>query len=220
MADLQDMDDEFWEHLNIKSERCCYALALLTCCCCGCCAVQQLTPDATLTFIDKKRAESKEQQLKALLARIDELQSEKQQLQEEATAARAQTANLNSLLSSAKTQLQDARRQYQQEIDSLRQQLADARQQLQRTQSSGSNNSVELEALRHQASADRDQMVQLRQKHSEATVRAEQAEKEKQLLLTNLQNLLKLNAELQATLTAERQKAVSGCACCATLHAG
>lgn len=168
---------------------------------------------------DKKRAESKEQQLKALLTRIDELQSEKQQLQEEATAARVllatHTAHLNSLLSSAKTQLQEARKQYQQEIDLLKQQLADAQQQLQRTQSSGSNNSVELEALRHQASADKDQMDQLRQQHSAATVRAEQAEKEKQLLLTNLQNLLKLNAELQATLTAERQKKVSELHCCA-----
>lgn len=161
---------------------------------------------------DKKRAESKEQQLKGLLSRIDELQAQNQQLQEGAAA----TAGLKSQLANAKSQLQDARKQHQQEVEVLKQQLEDAHRKLQRTQSSSLNNAADSEALRQQATtsqaaadAAQAELAQLRQKHSQVAAQAEKAEKEKQLLLTNLQSLIKLNAELQAALTIERQQRVS-----------
>lgn len=97
----------------------------------------------------------------------------------------------------------------------LKQQLQDAHRKLQRTQSSSLNNAADSEALRQQATtsqaaadAAQAELAQLRQKHSQVAVQAEKAEKEKQLLLTNLQSLIKLNAELQAALTKERQQRV------------
>jgi chromosome segregation ATPase len=166
---------------------------------------------------DKKRAESKEQQLKGLLSRIDELQAQNQQLQEGAAAA----AGLKSQLASAKSQLQDARKQHQQEVAALKQQLEDAHRKLQRTQSSSLNNAADTEVLRQQATtsqaaadAAQAELAQLRQEHSQA---AAQAKIEKQKLLDSVTQLIKLNTELQAVLTAERQQRVSIELCCACM---
>jgi chromosome segregation ATPase len=178
---------------------------------------------------DKKRAESKDQQLKALLARIDELQAEQQQLQDAATAAQSQAGNLSTLLSTCRTQLQDSRDQHRMEVEALEQQLAAAQQRLQRNNSDGLNNTAEVENFRKQAAANKAdadaankaafaykaeadaalvELQLLKQQLSAASARADQAVKEKQLLLENMQNLLRLNTVLQATLKAEREQQV------------
>jgi len=178
-------------------------------------------PHSCITYgwpaADKKRAETKEQQLKGLLARIDALQAEKQQLQEAATAAQERTSSLNQLLSKTKCSLMDARKQHQQELDALKQQLENAQQELQRTHSSGLNNAAELEAVREQArssqsaaDAAKAELSKAQQEKQQAAEELAKANLEKQLLLANMQQLLKLNKELQQSLAAEREKKV-GC---------
>jgi DNA repair exonuclease SbcCD ATPase subunit len=167
----------------------------------------------------KKRAENKDQQLQALLARIDELEAEKQQLkadkqqaQGEVAAARSHISSVTSSLASVKQQLLDARNQHSQEVEALKQQLASAQHLLQRTQSSSFNNTAEVESLRHQAgaskaAADAAQALasQLQQKLDRVTADQAKSALEKKLLLQQCDTLLELNEQLQAKLAVEQQ---------------
>lgn len=173
----------------------------------------------------KKRAENKDQQLQALLNRIDELTAEKQQLQAdnkqaqgEVAATRSHISSVTSSLASMKQQLQDARRQHSQEVEALKQQLASAQHLLQRTQSSSFNNTAEVESLRHQADASKAAAEaaqtlanQLQQKLDSVTSDQVKTATEKKLLLQHCDMLLALNTQLQAKLEAEQQVSSQCC---------
>lgn len=176
-----------------------------------------LFPTCPLThFIsktDKKRAENKEQQVKGLLARIDALEGEKQQLSAEAASSRQTALSAKGQLARSQQQLQDAQKQHQQELQALKQQLSQAQQDLQRTQSSSFNNAAaECEGLRQQLDASREaaaaaqaQLSKAQQEQQALSRDLEQAKKEKGRLLESMQQLLKLNQELQQRLETERQ---------------
>lgn len=211
---MDDIDDDFWEHLNIKSEgrRC-------MCCVVDMPHVLAVADNSLFAPAGKKRAENKDQQLQALLARIDELQAEKQQLQAdkkqaqgEVAAAQSHISTITSSFTTVKQQLLDARKQHSQEVQALKQQLANAQHELQRTQSSGFNNTAEVESLRHQAdtskaAADAAQALssQLQQQLDSMRADVAKSEMEKGLLLEQFRTLLALNTQLQEQLAVEQQ---------------
>lgn len=167
----------------------------------------------------KKRTDNKDQQLQALLARIHELQAEKQQLQAEkkqaqgeVAAAQSHISTITSSFTAVKQQLLDARKQHATGIEALKQQLANAQHELQHTQSSGFNNTAEVESLRHQADASRAAAdaaqalsSQLQQKLNSMGADLSKIAMEKGLVLEQCNTLLALNEQLQAQLAVEQQ---------------
>lgn len=162
----------------------------------------------SVIFTGKKKSENQEQRIKALVARIDELQAERQQLQTEVDDARHHTINVKKLL-------EDDRAKHQQELNALKAQLAQAQHDLQRSNSCGSNNSADMDTLRQQVEASklaaddaRSQLLTAQQAQDELAAELGKIKSEKTALLESIDQLLKLNDQLRHTLESERQQKV------------